>query len=402
MRTPSVVEWRVRARWALGAVLGAGALACQKSPPPPPPAIEAGPRVESEPLDCRTHRANPATGEVRRVTPPFARFDVENGVGVLREGGQETLRIPLGADGGAATPGAGAGIVFAHRVVALAGGRLRAFDRETGKESWGRPSDGTGLLALPGDLALATGVQRGQGLAIAHRGKTGDEVFRAALPLDAAKRGGAVVDERFVVFTTERAGQARRLILLDPPLAKGTVGAGSPARRELELAAPLVGAGVFGLRAAVGELFVATERELLRVGRGEGAAAVVWRKEVPFAGATALTVLDLEDLVYLGALGARGEEAVVLGYEVKGQDGAEIRELFRARVPLFPAAAAADAGIDAGAPGREPCDLALGRPDKALVVAWLCGPRSGVALLDAATGARSGLVHAVAPPPPAP
>ncbi|HQY64598.1 MAG TPA: hypothetical protein PK141_24535, partial [Polyangiaceae bacterium] len=204
----------------------------------------------------------------------------------------------------------------------------------------------------------------------------------------------------FVVFTTAGPGGAERLLLVDPSLAKGVVGPGSPAWREVDLSSPLVGAGVFSLRAAPGELFVATRRELLRLGRADdrgGGPPVAWRKEVPFAGATALNVLDVEDVVYLAALdAARGDEASVVGYEVKGQDGADIRELFRATVPLRPAVGAADGGAESGAP----CEVALGHPDKALVVAWLCGPRSGVALLDARTGARSRSVHAATPKPP--
>ena len=387
---------------ALAAALLMVAEGCRErpTPPPPPPPPEAGPRVDPEPLDCRTHRANPGTGEVRRVAPAFARLDVEAGAAVLREGGQETFRVALSSDAGAPPGAPRAGVVFAHGVVALSGGRLHALDRETGKATWSRPTHATSLLGLPGDLALAVGPgPRGAGLAVAHRGKTGEEAFRVALPAGAAERGGQVADRRYVVFAMTRAGGGERLVLLDPPLAKGAVGPGSPAWRELELAAPRVGAGVFSLRAAPGALFVATQRELLRLGDGGpgGKGDVAWRKEVPFGGATALTVLDVEDVVYLAALDRARGEVAVLAYEARGQDAAELRELFRATVPLRPAgstpadggAASADGG---GADGA--CEVALGRPDKALVVAWLCGGRSGVALLDGRTGARASLVHA--------
>lgn len=404
---------RSRAAVVVAVVMAAvAAVACRERPPPPsPPASDAGPRVEAEPLDCRTHRANPDTGEVRRVAPPFARLDVEAGAAVLREGGHETFRVALDAPGAAAAAGARGGVVFAHVVVALSGGRLHALDRETGKATWGRATHATSLLALPGDLALAVGPgARGAGLAVAHRGKTGEEAFRVALPAGAAEGGGQVADRRYVVFTTARPGGGERLLLIDPPLAKGVVGPASPAWRELDLASPRVGTGVFSLRAAPGALFVATRRELLRLGDGGPGAKgdVAWRKEVPFAGATALTVLDVEEVVYVAALdAARGDEAAVVGYDVKGQDGAEIRELFRATVPLRPGGgASADGGApggvtgDGGAAGDGPCEVALGRPDKALVVAWLCGRRSGVALLDPRTGARARLVHASSPPPP--
>ncbi|MBL9110013.1 MAG: hypothetical protein JNM74_12100, partial [Myxococcales bacterium] len=67
------VSWRgVRPGKVLSLVsLVVSLAACRESPAPaPPPSIDAGPRV-GEVVDCRTHLANLATGEVVAKAPPF-------------------------------------------------------------------------------------------------------------------------------------------------------------------------------------------------------------------------------------------------------------------------------------------------------------------------------------------
>ncbi len=369
---------RVVVAICLGAAWAAGG--CRERPPPEVQVlVDAGPRLEQPLADCRTHRANLQTGEVTRASTAFARFEVDGGLGVLREGTGETFRARLIPDASAppSTPAPVApsmGVVLGHQVVALSAGRLVGLDRATGKESWARPSTAEWLLAIPGDLALAAGPR----LAVAYRGKTGQEVFRVALPADTL--APAVVDDRLVVFRRPTSpGQKTHLVVVDPPLAKGAVLPKTPERRDLELDAPLVGVGVFGARAAHGDFFVVTTREIQRIAHGgadgERAAQPRWRAEVPFANARAFTVLDLEELIFVAAYDdAQGGALELLAYAAKGEDASELRELFRVTLPPHPS------------PGPCAREVALGQPDHELVVASRCGESSVVTVLAARTG----------------
>jgi hypothetical protein len=353
--------------------------ACRESPTPAPtPSIDAGPRV-GEVVDCRTHLANLATGEVVAKAPPFAAVTLEGGAVVLREGGVESFRTPL-FDGGAAPAGdLGAGAVLAHKVVALAGQRVHVLERSTGAVAYTIPAEGArSVLALPGDIVLVGWPER----VVGYAAKTGREVFR--VPTRGAFAPPELADEKLVVL---RSTSEEKLVIVDPPRAKGTVAAPSDARREL----PVRGLAVFAARAVPGDLFVVTPKELLHVAHGaEGAlsGAVAGRAEVPFGAARAVTVLDTEDLVALAAFDPLAPTDVAL--VVLRARGESLREAYRLVVKAHPEARACTPKV------------ALGKPSSELVIAVACGARSLVVTVDAATGAPRRRVEQAAPSSPTP
>jgi hypothetical protein len=357
-------------------------VACKEKPQPmlePPVSIDAGPRGLLEPADCRTHVANLETGEVTRKQGPFARATVEKNEAVLHEGEAVTFHTPL-FDGGAVADGPRASAILPHKVFVLAGQKVHAFDRKTGALSYTLPGEGVrSLLALPGELVLAGSPE----LAVAYTAKTGKEVFRVPLAKGSVKPSAfaepVLCDERIVVFRGT-SSDAPKLVLVDPPLAKGTLATSSDARRDL----PLSALTVFGARATPGDLFVVTPSELVRVNHGvteehpEG--KITWKAEIPFASAKSVTVLDTEDLVVLAGFDpATPSVTQVVAFEAVGDS---FRERYRTQVKPHPTAKACTQ------------EVALGRPAKELVVAVACGETSVTTTLDAVTGTlRKRLEH---------
>lgn len=361
-------------------------VACKEKPQPtlePPIVIDAGPRGLLEPADCRTHVANLETGEVTRKQGPFARLEVEKNEAVLREGQAVTFHTPL-FDGGAVADGPRASAILPHKVFVLAGQKVHAFDRKTGALSYTLPGEGVrSLLALPGELVLVGSPD----LAVAYTAKTGKEVFRVPLAAKGSgspTAGGAfaepvLCDERIVVFRGTSADKPK-LVLVDPPLAKGTLATSSDARRDL----PLSALTVFGARATPGDLFVVTTSELLRVNHGvteeHAEGKITWKAEIPFAPAKAVTVLDTEDLVVLAGFDPAAPSVTqVVAFEALGET---FRERYRTQVKPHPTAKSCAQ------------EVALGRPAKELVIAVACGETSVTTTLDAVTGTlRKRLEH---------
>lgn len=353
--------------------------ACRESPAPAPvPPTDSGPRG-GEVVDCRTHLANLGTGEVIAKAPPFAAVTVEGGAVVLREGGVESFRTPLFDGGGAPLGEPTAGAVLAHKVVALAGPRVHVLERSTGALAYTIPAEGArSVLALPGDLVLVGWPDR----VVGYAAKTGREAFR--VPTRGAFAPPELADEKLVVL---RGTSEDKLVIVDPPRAKGTVATPSDARREL----PVRGLAVFGARAVPGDLFVVTPKELLHVshgGEGTASGAIVERAEVPFGAARAVTVLDTEDLVALAAFDPLTPTDVAL--VVLRARGASLREAYRLVVKAHPEARACTPRV------------ALGKPSSELVIAVACGARSLVVTVDATTGVLRRRVEQEAALSPAP
>ena len=365
----------------------------------PAPAVvfvgDAGPRRAEEPLDCRTHLAHADTGEVTAKRAPFAHTTFDGPMLVLHEGDAETWRVSLAtSDAGASAPPKSAAILARH-VIAHDGERATALDRRTGKILWTHAERGARVLALPGELVLVSDDRH----VVALGAKKGDEVFRASLPTPAtpatvatpaaaatpASSVGApyVADERLVVVPG-----AGHLVILDPPLAKGTLAAsasraGSRARYDL----PLDALGVVTTRGSLGDAFVVTRARVERVRSEPREGTPTWSESVPFADADTLVVLDAEDtlpgpsggtMLVLAAYAStppdRAQSPIhVRVYEVHGD---ELRARFDASVPR-------------AAKGAKACAIALGRPARDLVVAELCAEGSAVTVLDGATGAAS-------------
>jgi hypothetical protein len=354
---------------------------CQEKAQPvlePPVVIDAGPRGLLDPADCRTHVANLETGEVVRKPGPFARASVEKNEAVLREGQVVTFHTPL-SDGGAVAEGPTASAILPHKVFVLAGQKVHAFDRKTGALSYTLPGEGVrSLLALPGELVLVGKPD----LAVAYTAKTGKEVFRVPLSANRANAKDTnakssafaapeLYDERIVVFRGTSTDKPS-LVLVDPPLAKGTLATSSNARRDL----PLSALTVFGARAAPGDLFVVTTSELSRVNHGTSEehpeGQITWKAEIPFATARAVTVLDTEDLVVLAGFDPATPSVVaVVAFEAVGDS---FRERYRLHVKPHSSAKACTQ------------EVALGRPAKELIVAVACGESSVTTTFDASSG----------------
>lgn len=359
-------------------------VACKEKPQPmlePPVVIDAGPRGLLDPADCRTHVANLETGEVTRKQGPFARLEVEKNEAVLHEGQAVTFHTPL-FDGGSVADGPRASAILPHKVFVLAGQKVHAFDRKTGALSYTLPGEGVrSLLALPGELVLVGSPD----LAVAYTAKTGKEVFRVPLAAKGATSANgafaepALCDERIVVFRGTSADKPK-LVLVDPPLAKGTLATSSDARRDL----PLSALTVFGARATPGDLFVVTPTELARVSHGaneeQPEGKITWKAEIPFAAVKAATVLDTEDLVVLAGFDPAAPSVTqVVAFEAVGDT---FRERYRTQVKPHSAAKTCTQ------------EVALGRPAKELVIAVACGETSVTTTLDAVTGTlRKRLEH---------